>query len=338
MSMVLNEEQRMLQESAAEFFKVKLNVDQFRASRDKNQVVRVDDTHWQAMVALGWSSILVPEEFGGIDFGIKGLGVVCIEAGKYLATSHLVNASGQGVALLLACDRSERRDDLLSGIADGTIITACAQDGATEFVAEASTATHLLIPKNDVVQIYELEKASLATSRGCLDSRDYVSIKLGSLDDPYALNASVELNVANEIVAVLTAAEMFGISEEVFDRTLQYLKEREQFGQKIGSFQALQHRMAVAYTELQLFKSTLLDAFDALETNREDSLLAVSHAKLLANETSSLICTEAIQMHGGMGITDELDIGLFYKRARVLRTQYGGSAELKQRCANLLGF
>jgi alkylation response protein AidB-like acyl-CoA dehydrogenase len=90
--------------------------------------------------------------------------------------------------------------------------------------------------------------------------------------------------------------------------------------------------------ELQMFKSVFLDALDAAEEQRQDMPLAISHAKLLANDVSQLICNEAIQMHGGMGITDELDIGLFYKRARVLRTAYGSSAWHKQRCADLSGF
>ena len=93
--------------------------------------------------------------------------------------------------------------------------------------------------------------------------------------------------------------------------------------------------MAHAYMQLQMTKSVLYDALSALESNRKDASLAVSHAKLMANDTSQLICTESIQLHGGMGITDEVDIGLFYKRARVLRTAYGRSSHHKLRFAEL---
>ena len=121
------------------------------------------------------------------------------------------------------------------------------------------------------------------------------------------------------------SAEMLGNALEVFDRTLDYLKERKQFGSVIGSFQALQHRAAIMFAELELTKSSVMGALNAIDENSNDKTRFASLAKFKAGETLHLVSSEAVQMHGGVGVTDEFDIGFFLKRSRVAEQIFGSS-------------
>lgn len=133
------------------------------------------------------------------------------------------------------------------------------------------------------------------------------------------------LKAALDAARVAIAAELLGVANEVFDRTLIYLKERKQFGRAIGEFQGLQHRVAELYCELENSRSVVLYAQQQLDASKEDASQAVSIAKAHAGRTATLAVQEALQMHGGIGMTDEFDIGLFMKRARVLHELFGDS-------------
>lgn len=134
------------------------------------------------------------------------------------------------------------------------------------------------------------------------------------------------------------AAEMLGAASEAFDITLAYLKTRVQFGQLIGAFQALQHRAAALYGELELTRAAVEAALTALDENNAAARELVSLAKALAGDTFKRVATEMIQLHGGIGMTDEHDAGLFYKRARAADVSYGSSAYHRARYAALTGY
>ena len=119
------------------------------------------------------------------------------------------------------------------------------------------------------------------------------------------------------------AAELLGLAEEVFERTVNYLKERRQFGRVIGEFQGLQHRAAELYCELEITRSVVLHAQQQLDAKAGGASRAVSMAKARAGRTATLAVQEAVQMHGGMGMTDEFEIGFFMKRSRVLQELFG---------------
>ena len=131
---------------------------------------------------------------------------------------------------------------------------------------------------------------------------------------------------------------MLGNCLEAFERTLQYLTEREQFGVKIGSFQALQHRAAIMFTELELSRSVVLQALSSVDDEPGQLPLLASLAKARLNDVSKLVSNEGVQMHGGIGVTDELEIGFFLKRARVAMQLLGDSGYHKDRYATLCGY
>ncbi len=134
------------------------------------------------------------------------------------------------------------------------------------------------------------------------------------------------------------AAEMVGVAHESFRRTVDYLKEREQFGVRIGSFQALQHRAAHLFCEVELARSATLRALVALDADEERVPLFASVAKAKAGEVAKLATDEGVQMHGGIGMTDDFDIGFFMKRARAARETFGDLAFHGDRAATLMGY
>ncbi len=143
---------------------------------------------------------------------------------------------------------------------------------------------------------------------------------LGEVDQGGVLLEGV-LNIGRGAVA----SEMVGLSEEVFGRTVGYLKERKQFGKLIGEFQALQHRAAQLYIEIEITRAAVLKALQALDGNFDHAGSAVAVAKARAGSTATLAVQEGVQMHGGMGMTDQFDIGFFMKRARVCQELFGDS-------------
>jgi alkylation response protein AidB-like acyl-CoA dehydrogenase len=143
---------------------------------------------------------------------------------------------------------------------------------------------------------------------------------LGEVDQGGTLLEGI-LNIGRGAVA----SEMVGVSEEVFGRTVSYLKERKQFGKLIGEFQALQHRAAHLYVEIEITRAAVLKALQALDGDFEKAGAAVAVAKAKAGSTATLAVQEGVQMHGGMGMTDQFDIGFFMKRARVCQELFGDS-------------
>ena len=156
---------------------------------------------------------------------------------------------------------------------------------------------------------------------------------LGAVDGGYGLLVQI-LDRAR----IGVAAEMLGASDAAFEMTADYLKVRKQFGQLIGSFQSLQHRAAIMFTELELTRSCVAAALDALDRNANNIPELASLAKARAGETLHLVSNETVQMHGGIGMTDVHDSGLYMKRARVLEGLYGGESFHRDRYARLGGY
>jgi alkylation response protein AidB-like acyl-CoA dehydrogenase len=146
------------------------------------------------------------------------------------------------------------------------------------------------------------------------------------------------LESAVDRATVALAGEMLGGMTEAFERTLNYLREREQFGVRIGAFQALQHRAARLFIEIELSRSSVLAAARALDAAAANAQELVSVAKARCSDAFVLVANEAIQMHGGIGMTDEHDIGFFLKRAKVSELTFGDAAWHRARFASLRGF
>ena len=153
-----------------------------------------------------------------------------------------------------------------------------------------------------------------------------------------ATDAAQALDAALDRARICLAAEGLGLVREAFERTNSYLKERVQFDVPIGSFQALQHRMARLYTELEMLQSCVRAALSAIDTQDTELALLASLAKARASDLCEKLMNEAVQLHGGIGVTDEFDLGLMVKRARVLQHSLGDGVFHRDRYARLKGF
>jgi alkylation response protein AidB-like acyl-CoA dehydrogenase len=134
------------------------------------------------------------------------------------------------------------------------------------------------------------------------------------------------------------AAEMIGVGQGAMDLTVDYLKQRKQFGQLIGEFQALQHRAAHLYSEMEIARATVMKAQQLLDEGNAGAELMVSVAKAKAGEAANLAVREGVQMHGGIGMTDEYDIGFYMKRDRALAEFMGDIHYHRDRVARLNGY
>jgi alkylation response protein AidB-like acyl-CoA dehydrogenase len=379
MALALNEEQRLLKDTAKDFLQNTLPIGELRKLRDSDNIRGYDQQHWQSMVELGWSSIVLPEEFDGLDFGFLGLGAILEESGRTLAASPLISTVVLGASAIMLAGNQAQQQELLPAIAvgeltlalaleedhhhnpAGTALTAVAEgdhfvlNGKKSLVIDGMSADTLIVVARSTGQAGEQQGLSLflvdAASAGIererrklMDSRGAAEIRFQNVQVP-AKNLLGEIGEAWPVLdqvldrgRICLAAEMLGGALECFDRTVEYLKEREQFGAKIGSFQALQHRAAVMFTELELAKSVVLDALSAIDDKRADLGQMASLAKARLNDVFQLVSSEAVQMHGGIGVTDELDIGFFMKRSRTATQLLGNSGFHRDRYARLCGY
>ncbi len=227
--------------------------------------------------------------------------------------------------------------------------------GSKRFVPNGQFADLLIIVARTSGQAGDKEGLSLFLVPGETDGLSVQSLKTldshGAADlvlDDVRVGAEALIGTAGEGFALLEqvldrariglAAEMLGSATMAFEITLEYLQTRKQFGQLIGSFQGLQHRAAIMFTELELTRSSVAGALSAVDAGRDDIAQLASLAKARASETLHLVSNECVQMHGGIGMTDEHDAGLILKRARVAEALYGGDAFHKDRYAALNGF
>ncbi len=195
--------------------------------------------------------------------------------------------------------------------------------------------------------LVDRESQGVSVSRTIMaDSRNAANVSLKEVEVPSSAvigeldNGADVLDEALDIARIGLCAEMLGSTQECFERTIDYLKERKQFGVAIGSFQALKHRAADMFCEIELSKSCVLEALTALDEKRDKEEIAklASLAKSKVGDTYGLVSREGIQMHGGIGMTDEFEIGFFIKRAAVSEQTFGDSAFHRNRYGELEGY
>ena len=202
--------------------------------------------------------------------------------------------------------------------------------------ASRAGITLFLVPANAAG--VTCRRTLMADSRNAA-SIEFVNVAVGADNVLGTIDAGVSLlDDILDRACICLAAEMLGSAQEAFDRTMMYLRERKQFGVVIGSFQGLKHRAAQLYCQLELGRSAVLDALTALDERTADAPALASLAKAKLNEVYHLSSNEAVQMHGGIGMTDEFDIGFFMKRARVCEQAFGDIEFHLDRYASLDGY
>ena len=373
---VLNEEQTMIRDGAKSWVQEKSPVTAFRKVRDSGNADGFDRAAWKEMAEMGWAGILIPEEFGGTGLGYQTLGLVLEETGRTLTASPLISTALTATTALLLAGNDAQKKKHLTAIAEGKLIATLAVDegphhnpekialagaksgsgvklnGKKSFVLDGGTADLIIVAartsgkagdKSGITLVLVDGKASGLTREKLktVDSRGYANLTfkdvegeiLGAYDQGYGV-----LESTLDRARAGLAAEMLGQAMQSFDVTLEYLKTRVQFGQVIGTFQALQHRAAKMFTDLELGRSCVEGALQAIDRDANDVAQLASLAKAKVGDLVHLVSNEMVQMHGGIGMTDVHDAGLYMKRARAQEATFGGSSYHRDRYATLLGY
>ena len=278
-------------------------------------VVRAGDFDplWKQMVALDWPALTIPEDAGGIGLTFVDLAVVLEELGRAVAGGPFFSTVTQLVPAL----REMGATDELRRVAAGELTGAIVVDG-------------IVVGGGDIVVCGDGEIRD-----------DWSGVEIDTLDKTRPLYRVDLPSLASERVrdeaAAALALEMVGTCQAIFDMTLEYAKERQQFGVPIGSFQAIKHKIVNMYVALSRARAC---AYFAAATIAEDDPrrpLAVSMAKAAAGDAQRYICQEGLQIHGGIGYTWEHDLHLFLKRAKTGDHLLGSAVDHRQRVAGLIG-
>lgn len=376
---VLTEEQSMLRDAARTWTQEKSPVSAFRKVRDAGLEHGYDPAAFAEMAEMGWTGVIIPEAYGGSDFGYLSLGLILEETGRTLTASPLLSSALAAASAIVLGGSDAQKEAWLPKIASGELVATLAVDegahhapekaalaatksgsgyslsGAKTFVLEGGAAGLFVVSARTSGKPGDKDGITLFLAPG--DAKGLTRKALKLADSRGAANLAFE-NVEVGADAVLgeegkgwdllektldraragLAAEMLGAAVQAFETTLDYLKVRVQFGQVIGSFQALQHRAAKMFTELELARSCVEAALTAIDNNAPDTAELVSLAKAKMGDVLHLVSNEMVQMHGGIGMTDAHDAGLYLKRARAAEATYGGQSYHRDRYARLNGY
>jgi alkylation response protein AidB-like acyl-CoA dehydrogenase len=372
MPLILTEEQTMLQDAADGFLNERAPIAHMRKLRNERDADGVSRDLWRAFGEMGFAGVIIPEAMGGMGLGAVEAGVIAESLGRTLTPSPYLGSSilsakvlidggsqaqqawlpkvAAGEAILaLAVDegakhapsriatRAERAGNgfklngakafVLDGhVADAVIVAATADEGTTLFLVDPATAGVAI----ERTMMVDAHNAARITLNDVAVDADAV---IGAVGGGEAL-----LDGALNLGRACAASSLTGAGDQAFKTTLDYLRTRKQFGKLIGEFQALQHRAAHLFSELELARAATIGAQIAIDEGREGASLAVSIAKAKAGRVAELAVQEAVQMHGGVGMTDEYDVGLFMKRVRVLNELLGDAGFHAERVARAQGF
>ncbi len=333
-----------------------------------------DGAAYADMAAMGWTGITIAEAHGGSDFGYLSLGLILEELGRTLAPSPLLSSALVAASALRLGGSDEQKQRWLPPIADGSLVgtlaleegphhapdriglTAQAESGGWRLngvkqpVPDGMGAGLFIVPARTSpagITLFLVEADAAGLSRRALDRidarrparLDFAGVTvgadavLGTVDDGAALLAAIL-----DRAYAGSAAELLGLATQAFDTILDYLKTRVQFGRLIGSFQALQHRAAEMFGELQLARSAVEAALAAIDADDPQLPQLASLAKAVVAEAAHLVSNEMVQLHGGIGMTHEHDAGLYLKRSRVAEQAYGSASWHRERWGRLNGY
>jgi alkylation response protein AidB-like acyl-CoA dehydrogenase len=373
---VLNEEQTMLRDAAKSWAQESSPVSKLRALRDSGSGAPFDAAAWAEIGQMGWAGVIVPEAFGGSEFGYLSLGLILEETGRTLTASPLLSTALIGASALTLAGSDAQKAAWLPKIAEGSAVTALAVDesshhaperialkaekagdgykltGKKTFVIDGDAADLLIVAARTSgkpgetagITMFLVDPTAAGVSRKHLalaDSRGAAEITFDGAAGEVLGSVDKGWDVLEPVLdraRIGLSAEMLGSALQSFEITLEYLKTRTQFGQLIGAFQSLQHRAAKMFTDLETTRSCIEAALEQLDSGATDNRAAASLAKCKASELAHLVSNEMVQMHGGIGQTDAHDAGLFLKRARVAEQLFGGAGYHKDRYATALGF
>lgn len=375
MPLYLTEDQVMLRDTAKDFVADHAPVSHMRSLRDAKDATGFSRDLWKQFAEMGFTGILIGEDQGGLGLGHVEAGIVLEEIGRNLSPSPFLSTA---VAAVKALEGTAHAERWFPGIIAGETVAALAIDekgkhgdavaltaeragngfklsGKKQFVTHGHVADLLIVAARTAGGPNDAEGVTLFAVPRDIAGVDTTPERLADASlasrvtfDNVQLDADAVIGdvdagrtALNRLLAAGrtgAAAELVGVGGGAMDLTVGYLKERKQFGTLIGSFQALQHRAAHLYSELEVARAAVLKAQQLLDEGSDRADATVSVAKAQSSLATQLAVQEGVQMFGGIGMTDEFDIGFYMKRHRVLAEMFGDANYHANRLAVLAGY
>lgn len=372
MNFGFSEEQTMLREEVRKFLDEQCPMEEVR--RIMKEPPGYSPIQWKALAELGWTGLIVPGTYGGAGLGWVDLIVLLEETGRSLFPSPLISTL-LTTATISELGTDEQKERMLPALADGTCIGALAifddpdrlEPGGVKVEATRIDGGYCITAMKPWVvdagsadlYIVGFRDAEGALRLACVEAdHDGVSREIGQtldetkrigtlhlesvlIPDDQLLGDATDTRPAIQRLldrgAVAVTAETLGAGEGALALTVQYAKDRVQFGSPIGRYQGVKHPLAEIYVDLESLKSLLYYAAWALDHSPEEVSFSASKAKAFASETIARIGVDAIQLHGAVGYTEEYDVQLYLKRSKWARTMYGDEDHHLDRVASLGG-
>ena len=356
MDFALSEEQIMLRDGAERYLTEHYSFDQRRKLLERDG--GFSELQWRQFADMGWMALPIPTDCGGLGGSLVDISLLLEAMGKYLVVEPFATTTILCAHLIDACGDVQRRADLLGGIASGELrmalahgeedtrydlgrACACARASSQGYaltgrkisVWDAPSAHHLIVSAvidggQGLGLFLAARDAPGLTVRNyrLIDGTQCADIELQSVSATPLLSgqqAAERLEEATDRLALVRVAEALGIMEQVLDLTADYLRNRSQFGQPLARFQALQHRLAEMFVEVQEVRSALYRGLAYIDAPAPARQAAVSAAKVVTNSASRMVGAQGIQLHGGVGMTDEYVVGHYFKRLIAIEKAFG---------------
>ncbi len=346
MEFALTDEQAMIADTVRAFFAENATSERTRAAMESDGI---DRALWSAFAGeLGLAGIGIPEDFGGAGLGMVELAVVAEAAGAQVAALPLLGHAMLTEALVRGGSEAQKAE-WLPRLAAGELIATAAWDAAFEVVDGAVSGTIPYLPHGAMADVLLLHAGGQAwlvdlsgegvtrTAHVTMDqTRPLATAALEGTPAKVLENGAAAIEGLQAAGWICLAAEALGGAQASLDRTVEYAKERVQFGRPIGSFQAYKHRLADMMVEIEQARSAVFWAACAVDEQDDEATLALHSAKAFCADTYRMCAGNMIQLHGGIGFTWEHDAHLFFKRARSIVTLYGDSQWHREEVARLV--
>ncbi len=338
----LTDDQREIQRTARDLLAERSTFARVRETIESQPPGRTTDAAlWGELCELGWPGIAISEEHGGQGLGVIELSILCEELGRSLAPVPFL-PSVMAACVIGQAGTPEQRERWLPGLASGETIGALASavDGTAELVIGGAEAGVIVLIEDDGSgRLVTPEEAEVSTVEAIDPTRSAARVEL----DPTHLDAEPTHPEAIEhgcpglgCALVAVSSELVGVSERALEMTVEYVKDRKQFGVPVGAYQAVSHRCAQMLLETEKARATTAQAAWSADANPDGLAEAAAMAKAAASDAGREVTAGAIQMHGGIGFTWEADVHWLYKRAQLDSALLGGASRHRARLAEIL--
>ena len=327
----LNDEQREIQRTARELLAERAKPERMREHAEAGHI---DEALWREISELGWPGIALPEEHGGQGLGSVELAILCEEVGRTVAPVPFL-PSVAAATLIAHAGSDEQRSRWLPGLARGELRGAVAQahEGTAELVPGGADAQVVVLIEDGGARVLDRDQAEVEALSSIDPTRPAARVSAGGGGE--TLGGDVAAALDRVLVAI--AAELVGVCRRALDMTVEFVKERRQFGTPVGAFQAVSHRCAQMLLDTERARGVTSFAAWAADADPDRLPEAAAMAKALASDAGRDVTAAAIQLHGGIGFTWEADVHWLYKRAQIDAAMLGGAREHRARLASIMG-